>query len=130
MVSKDDCNNRKRSSTAGCRLTFDSAPAKSLKNLKLQVVQRTAHSQTGAVEHMGVDHSRGYIGMAQQFLDRTDIGTVRQQMGGKGVTQSVGRHPLGEIGSPCRLADGILQGGVLDMMAPPDAAARVNRQLP
>ena len=78
---------------------------------------------------MGVDHGSGYIGMAKQLLHGTDVGSVRQQVGGEGMTQGMGRHPLGEIGSPGRLADGILKSGILDVMAPPDAAARVQRQL-
>jgi len=43
---------------------------------------------------MGVDHGGGDIGMTEQFLNGADVGAVGQQMGGKGMTQGVGRHPL------------------------------------
>ena len=79
---------------------------------------------------MGVDHGGGDIGMTKQLLHGADVGAVRQQMCGEGMAQGVGSHPLGEIRRPRRLADGTLQRGVLDMMAPPDAAARIDRQLP
>jgi hypothetical protein len=42
------------------------------------------------VEDMGVDLGRGDIGMAQQRLDRAQIGAVLQQMRGEGVAQLCG----------------------------------------
>jgi len=66
--------------------------------------------------------------MTKQFLHGADVGAVRQQMCGEGMAQGVGSHSLGEIRRPRRLADGALQRGILDMMAPPDAAARIDRQ--
>jgi len=66
--------------------------------------------------------------MTKQFLHGADVGAVRQQMGGEGMAQGVGSHPLGEIRRPRRLADSALQRSVLGMMALPDAAARIYRQ--
>jgi len=40
--------------------------------------------------HMGVNGGGGNIGVAQQHLDRAQIGTVVEQMGGKGMAQGVG----------------------------------------
>lgn len=40
---------------------------------------------------MGVNLCGGYVGMAEHYLNCTQIGTARQQVGGKGVAQHVGR---------------------------------------
>ena len=42
---------------------------------------------------MGIDLGRGNIGMTQQFLDASQIGTVIQEVGGEGVAQHMRRHP-------------------------------------
>jgi hypothetical protein len=47
------------------------------------------------VEDMGVDLGRGDIGMAQQRLDRAQVGAVLQKMRGEGVAQLVGRDAGG-----------------------------------
>lgn len=44
---------------------------------------------TAAIKHMGVDHGGGDIGVAQEFLNGTDIVTAFEQMSGKAVAQSV-----------------------------------------
>ena len=43
----------------------------------LQVVQRTAHGQARPVEHMGIDHGGGDIGMAKQLLLNQTCGPSR-----------------------------------------------------
>lgn len=40
---------------------------------------------------MGVNLCGGYVGMTEHYLNCTQIGTARQQVGGKGVAQHVGR---------------------------------------
>jgi hypothetical protein len=49
------------------------------------------------IEDMGVDLGRGDIGMAQQRLDRAQIGAVLQQMRREGVAQLVGVTRAGSI---------------------------------
>jgi hypothetical protein len=41
---------------------------------------------------MGVDHGGADIGVAKQFLHRTDVGAGLQKMGGERVTQGMNRH--------------------------------------
>src|SRR5688500_17448856 len=43
------------------------------------------------LKHVGVDLGRRYVGMAEQLLDRSEIGAVLQQMAGKGMAQHVRR---------------------------------------
>jgi hypothetical protein len=54
---------------------------------------------------MGVDHGRANVLVPKQFLDRTDIVPVGQQVRGKRMTKRVIRDPLGEA----RFADSGLQ---------------------
>lgn len=42
----------------------------------------------------GVNLGGGDVGMAEHHLDRTQVGTARQQMGGKGMAQHVGTDPV------------------------------------
>jgi len=51
-------------------------------------------------ENMGIDFGGSDIGMAQQRLDRPQVGTIGQKMRGKGVAQGV-RRDLGG-GHPAR----------------------------
>ena len=45
---------------------------------------------------MGVDLGRGNVGMAEHKLHGAKIGTMGQEMGGKGMTDHVGRDILGD----------------------------------
>jgi hypothetical protein len=54
---------------------------------------------------MGVDHGGLDIGVAKQFLDRTDIITVLQQMSGEAVPESVGGDVFGQASTSSRLPD-------------------------
>ena len=46
-------------------------------------IQRTAHSQAGAVEHVGVNHGSADIGMSEQFLHGAYVGAVFEQVRGE-----------------------------------------------
>ncbi len=52
-----------------------------------ELVGRAQHSSTAPVQNVRVDHRRSHVLMAQQFLHRSDIIPVFQQMGGKRVPQ-------------------------------------------
>ena len=45
---------------------------------------------------MGVNLSGGRRGVAQKFLNGTEVGAMGQEVGGKGVAQFVGREVGGE----------------------------------
>ena len=47
-----------------------------------QMVGRAAGAQGAAVDHMGIDHGRVQVSVAQEFLDRADVLATLQQMGG------------------------------------------------
>ena len=46
------------------------------------------------VGDVGVDLGGRHVLMPQQLLDASEVGAVRQQVGGVGVAQGVGRHLL------------------------------------
>ena len=48
------------------------------------------------VEDMRIDHGGADVVLAQEFLDRPDVVAIVQQVGGKGVTESVAAHALGD----------------------------------
>ncbi len=47
------------------------------------------HLLETALIHMGVDLSRGDVGMTQHLLDDTEVSTIIQEVGGKGMPQEV-----------------------------------------
>ena len=51
----------------------------------------------------GVDLGRGQAGMAEQLLQRAQIGAAAEQMGGEAVAQGVRRRPFGEAERAPRL---------------------------
>ena len=56
----------------------------------------TVHLLESRLLDMGVDLSRGDAGVAQQFLDLTQVGAAGEQMGGETVPQGVGTDGVGE----------------------------------
>lgn len=44
--------------------------------------------------YMRVDLGRRYIGMTEQRLNASEVGTALDQMGGKGMAHDMGRQPL------------------------------------
>lgn len=55
--------------------------------------------------NLGVNLGGGDVGMAEHHLDRAQIGTARQQVGGKGVAQHVGADPVFGPGMDCDAID-------------------------
>ncbi len=61
----------------------------------LQQVRRAAHALAAAVEHMGVDHRRLDIPVAEELLDGPDVVAAAEEMGGEAVAKTVNGHGLG-----------------------------------
>ena len=53
-------------------------------------VSRALYRKPWPVQHMGVNHGGGHIGMAAQFLDRADVVVGLEKVGGERVAQRVG----------------------------------------
>ncbi len=54
-----------------------------------QVVRRTRHPLTPAVQDVGVDHRGLDAGVAQELLDSSDVVSLPEQFGGERVAQRV-----------------------------------------
>jgi len=63
------------------------------------------NSPTASVQHMGVNHRRANVSVAQQLLDRQNIIPILQQVGGKGVAKRM---------AACRFGDLCFQSGFLE----------------
>jgi len=115
----DDCGNGVAAAVAG-------RPGSG--GRKLKAVQRTEHPMAAAIQHMGINHGGGDIGVTQELLDGADVVAAFQQMGGKAVTQGMTVDPLTDRGRHGRLFDALLQAVFMDMVPPGLAAARIERQ--
>ncbi len=69
------------------------------RNLRLDLVKRAADAAPATIEHVGVDHRRGHIAMAQQLLHGAYVVTLLQQVGGKRVAQDVRGTGLDDAGT-------------------------------
>jgi hypothetical protein len=79
-----------------------------------------------AVEHMGVDHSRADVAVAEELLNGADVVTVLEEVGGKAVAEGVAARVLVDAGVADGLFDGALEGGFSGMVPADPAGARVN----
>lgn len=59
------------------------------RELFLLMIERAAHADARPVEHMGVDHGRAYVLVAQQFLNSTNVISVLQKMRCEGMSKCV-----------------------------------------
>ena len=76
----------------------------------LQSIDWASHPRATPVQNMCVDHGRPHIAMAEEFLNRSDVVPVLEQVGGKGVPECVAGSRLGQA----RLAEGFLDRPLQD----------------
>jgi hypothetical protein len=62
----------------------------------VEAIGGAAHGSGASVEHVGVDHRRGDVAVAEELLDGSNVVAVLQQMGGEGVTERVRTGALAE----------------------------------
>jgi len=89
--------------------------------------QWASHSAAADLEHMGVDHGGGHIGVAQQFLHRSDVTAALKQMRGEAVPKRVWRCRLGDTSYLHGSLECALESLVVKVMAAHHAASRVRR---
>jgi len=96
-------------------------------SVSAQYVERTPHALSPAVQHMGVDHRRRDIRVAEQLLHRADVVAGLEQVRRKRMAQAMTIDFLRDP-SPLRCTfDRFLQSVLVDMMATGLAAARIDR---
>ena len=52
---------------------------------------------------MRVDHRRRNVGVSQQFLHRSDVVTILEQVSSEGMPQRVAAYVLGDAGGASRM---------------------------
>jgi len=66
---------------------------------------------------MRVDHRRGDVGVAEEFLDGADVVAGFEQVGGEAVAQRVAGGGFGELGAQAGVADGLLDDRLVEVVA-------------
>lgn len=74
---------------------------------------------------MGVDHGCFYILVAEQFLDGADVVAGFEKVGGEGMPEYVRGDAFVYFCEAGGIFDGFLEVGFMEMMALPNARARV-----
>lgn len=73
-------------------------------------VQGAADFQDGAAGYVGVALGGTEGGMAQEFLDVTNIGAIFKKVGGKGVAEAMDRDGFVDLGVFKGLDENVLGG--------------------
>ena len=81
-----------------------------------QPIGRTVNASTAAVQHMGVNHGGADIAMAEQFLNRTDVIPIFEQMSCKRMPERVRSGWLCYPGLTHGLFHGLLQDRFVQVM--------------
>jgi len=100
--------------------------------LSMRLIQRGADGESAAIQDVGVDLSGFDIFVAQEFcpcptpprgvggppgVNRSNVVTRFEQMGGKGVAQSMGTSRFSKADALCSDANGFLEGAFVQVVA-------------
>ena len=100
--------------------------------LSMRLIQRGADGESAAIQDVGVDLSGFDIFVAQEFcpcptpprgvggppgVNRSNVVTRFEQMGGKGVAQSMGTNRFSKADALCSDANGFLEGAFVQVVA-------------
>lgn len=88
-------------------------------------VEGALDSDAGALKDVRVDLCRFDGFVAEEVLDRADVGAVFEQVSGEGVAEDVWGDPFMEVGALSGGADDILEGRVGEVVAAEGAGDRV-----
>ena len=92
-------------------------------------VEGAADAGRAAVEDVGVDHGCLNILVTEEFLNRSDIVAIFEQVGGEGVAEGVGSDRFVHSGEFGRLPDCPLEVSLVEMVALFDAADGIDGEL-
>jgi hypothetical protein len=91
-------------------------------SLSRKPVRRTPDPTRSPVQGMGVDHGRTCVPVAEQFLNRPEVVSVLEEMGGEAVPQGVGCGGLLDARSKHGLAERPLHSCLMEMVPSPAPA--------
>src|SRR5512135_411919 len=93
------------------------------------LIQGALHSKSRPIKNMGVNHRRGDIGMAEQFLHRADVVIAFKKVRGKGMPEDMTAHLLSQSRLYCSIFDRLLEKAFVKMVASYFFASRIYREL-
>lgn len=85
-------------------------------SLLSQAIERAFHPAAALAQHVGVDHRGGNVVVAQQLLDRADIGPALQGMRGETVAKSVRAGVFRDPYPHHRRLDGLVNRGLVQVV--------------
>src|SRR6185312_5790134 len=88
----------------------------------LQSVRGTLHAQAAAIQDVCVNHRRSNVAVAEELLNRPDVGAGLEDVRGEGVPQRVTGRPLRDPCRGYRVAERSLNDTLVQMMTSADAA--------
>jgi hypothetical protein len=94
--------------------------------MRVRQIQRADRTDTGLVEHVGIDHDGRYVRVSKQFLHGANIRVCFRQVRCETVTQGMASQPLVDTACVCRALDGLLQRTLMQVMSAKCAAARIS----
>jgi len=92
---------------------------------RLGHVERTGASGFGAFHDVEANHCRGYVRMAEQILDSSDVDAAFQEMSGKAMAKGMAGCRLGESGLAHGLFELALHGDFVDVVSGNSAGPRM-----
>jgi hypothetical protein len=91
-----------------------------------QPVRRAPHAKSTPIQHVGVDHRRTDIRMSEQFLNRSNVVSILEQMRCKGMAEGVATDSLRDPCPPDRARDRALHHRFVQMIARRWSKSRVS----
>jgi len=84
---------------------------------------RTLHGTTTSVQNVRVDHRRGNVFVAEQLLNRPDVGAIVEKVRGEGMAQRMRRRVLRDARVSQRVAERTLYHFGAEVMTAQNAAS-------
>jgi len=92
-----------------------------------QTIQRAFHAAAALPQDMGVNHGGGNVIVPQQLLDRPNVGSALEGVGGEAVPQRVRAGALGNPRAGHRRPNRFLDSRFVQVMPPDGPGAWVGR---
>src|SRR6266571_774538 len=90
-----------------------------------QAIGRALNRPSAPVQDVRVDHRRADVAVAEELLDGADVVAGPDELGGERMPKHVRRGGLGDSRPPGGLRDRLLDHGLMQMVAVPDAGPPV-----
>lgn len=87
-------------------------------SLQAEFIRRAENSAAPAIEHMGVDHGRADIAVAEKLLNGANVVSVFHEMCRERMPKGVAARGFGDSRLEAGVSEGPLQHGLVKVMTP------------